>query len=341
MSSDLVLVTGASGFLAGHVILKLLGDGYRVRGSVRNAARGDNVRAVLEAHGADTAHLSFVELDLLSDKGWAAAMDGVDYLVHTASPFITHIPRHEDDVIRPAVEGTRRALEAALSSEVKRIVLTSSEAAVARGHGKGLGRPLTEADWSNVSAPDMTPYFKSKTLAEREAWAIMEKAGRRADLTVVNPGFILGPLLDTDIGTSGAVIRKMMSGKLPGSPDLNFTVVDVRDAAELHLRALKDERGFGHRLLASGETVGMRQLALALAEAFPAYARRLPTRRLPGVLLRLVGLFDADARAAVRSLGIRFFMEHGLAEMILGRPLVGWREAVVAMGATLVDQKLV
>ncbi len=341
MSSDLVLVTGVSGFLAGHVVRDLLGAGYRVRGSVRDARKGGHVRKVLEAHGADTSGLSFVTLDLMSDGGWQEAMAGVDYLVHTASPFVTHIPKDEGEIIRPAVEGTRRALAAALGTGVKRMVVTSSEVAVARGHGKGLGRPLTEADWSDVEAPDMTPYFKSKTLAEREAWAIMERAGRRDDLTVVNPGFILGPLLDADMGTSGAIIHKMMAGKLPGSPDLNFTIVDVRDVAALHVRAMTDPGAFGHRVLASSGSVGMRDIALALAEAFPAYAGKLPTRRLPAFLVRLVGLFDADARASVRSIGLRFEMEHGLAEEMLGRPLIGWREAATAMAQTLLDQQLV
>lgn len=341
MPSDLVLVTGASGFLASHVVMRLLAEGYRVRGSVRTAEKGEHIRAILERHGADTANLSFVGLDLLEDAGWGEAMAGVDYLVHTASPFITHIPAHEDDVILPAVEGTRRALEAALAAGVARIVLTSSEVAVARGLPTSPTRALTEADWSVVDGPGMTPYFKSKTLAERQAWAIMEDAGRKADLTVVNPGFILGPLLETDVGTSGAIIKKMMDGRLPGSPDLNFTIVDVRDVAELHVRAIDDERGFGRRVLAASRSVAFKEMADALAEGFPAYAKKLPTRRIPDFVVRLVGLFDADARGSVRMLGYRYDMEHTLAEALLGRPLVGWRDALLAMGRTLVDQKLV
>ena len=177
MSGNMVLVTGASGFLASHIILKLLSQGVAVRGSVRNAAKGEHISNILQRHEADTSKLSFVELDLMSDAGWQEAMQDVKFLIHTASPFITHLPKHEDEVIRPAVEGTRRALTAALSTGVERIVLTSSEVAVGRGHTKSPERILTETDWSDVDAPGMTPYFKSKTLAEKAAWTIIVTSG--------------------------------------------------------------------------------------------------------------------------------------------------------------------
>ena len=340
MPDKTALVTGASGFLASHIVLKLLSQGIAVRGSVRNASKSEHIRKVLQQHGADTSKLSFVELDLMSDAGWNEAMQGIRFLIHTASPFITHIPKHEDDVIRPAVEGTKRALHTALAADVERVVLTSSEVAVARGHAKSLDRILTEADWSDVNAPSMTPYFKSKTLAEKTAWAIMEDADRRNDLTVINPGFILGPLLEEDIGTSGAIIRKMMQGKLPGAPDLHFSIVDVRDAADLHIKAMTDERGFGHRVFAAGDTASFKQMAEVLAEAFPDYASKLPTRPLPNFIVRLVGLFDADARASVRSLGIKFELDHSLAETLLGRPLIDARTAITALGQSLIDQDL-
>jgi nucleoside-diphosphate-sugar epimerase len=340
MSDNVVLVTGASGFLASHIVLKLLSQGVSVRGSVRNTNKGDRIRKVLQKHGADTSRLSFVELDLMSDAGWQEAMRGVKFLIHTASPFITHLPKHEDDVIRPAVEGTRRALTTALSAGVERVVLTSSEVAVARGHVKSPERILTEADWSDVDAPGMTPYFKSKTLAEKAAWEIMEKANRLDDMTVINPGFILGPLLEEDFGTSGAIIRKMMRGQFPGAPDLYFSIIDVRDAADLHIKAMTDDRGFGHRVLASVSTVSFKQMAAILAEAFPQYAGKLPTRPLPNFVVRIVGLFDADARASVRMLGLSFELDNSLAEALLGHPLIEVRTAVTAMGQSLVDQNV-
>jgi dihydroflavonol-4-reductase len=340
MSGNVVLVTGASGFLASHIVLKLLSQGVAVRGSVRSAAKGEHIRKVLQRHGADTSNLSFVELDLMSDGGWQEAMQGVKFLIHAASPFIMHLPKHEDEVIRPAVEGTRRAIITALSAGVERIVLTSSEVAVGRGYTKSPERTLTETDWSDVDAPGMTPYFKSKTLAERAAWTIMEEAGRSEDMTVINPGFILGPLLEEDFGTSGAIIRKMMHGEFPGAPDLYFSTVDVRDAADLHIKAITDERGFGHRVFASDSTVSFKQIADMLAEAFPQYKRKLPTRPLPNFLVRFVGLFDADAGASVRMLGLRFELDNSLAKTVLGRPLIDVRSAVTAMGRSLIDLNL-
>lgn len=341
MQNKSVVVTGASGFLASHIILQLLSRGFDVRGSVRNAKKGDHIREVLERHGADTSRLSFVELDLMADAGWTDAMSGAGYLIHTASPFVTHIPKDENDVVRPALEGTRRALRAALASGIERIVLTSSEVAVTRPRDTSQSRVLTEADWSDVDAPSMTPYFKSKTLAEREAWSIMEKAGRRDDLSVVNPGFILGPLLEEDTGTSGAIIQKMMLGKFPGAADLHFSIVDVRDAAELHVLAMTDDRSFGHRVLAADATASFKDIAEALGADFPAYRAKLPTRRLPNFVVRLAALFDPDVRASVRSLGVRFEMDHGLARAILGRTMINWREAAKATAQSLIDMKLV
>jgi len=336
-----IFITGASGFLASHIILKLLALGYTVRGSVRSATRGDQIRKVLEKQGADTSGLSFVLLDLMSDDGWTTAMDGMGILIHTASPFITYIPTDEDEVIRPAVEGTRRALKAALRSGVERIILTSSEVAVAHGHSKSRKEVFTETDWSNLDASDITPYMKSKTLAEREAWAIMKDAGRVTDLTTINPGFILGPLLEQDIGTSGAIIKKMMSGKFPGAPDLWLSIVDVRDVADLHIASMRDSHAFGHRVLASNVSVSFCQIAKMVADTFPEHARALPTRKLPDFAIRLVGLFDEDARASVRLLGRRFDLEHERAEKILGHSLIGSEEAVVATACSLIEMGLV
>lgn len=337
MSDQTILVTGASGFLASHILLQLLEQGYAVRGSVRNAAKGDHIREVLQNHGADTSRLGFVELDLTSDAGWDAAMDGVDYLLHTASPFVTTSPKDPDEIIKPAVEGTRRALNAALRSNVKRIVLTSSMVAACHGHEKNRTTPYTEADWTNPSGKDVTPYILSKTLAEQEAWNIMEAANRREDLTVINPGFILGPLLEQDIGTSGAIIKRLMKGELPGCPRIYFSIADVRDAAELHLLAMHDPATFGHRVFAAGPSIEFIEVAKTLAEAFPAYAKKIPTRRLPDFVVRLVAMFDGDVKTAAMNLGRQHEMDKSLLEPLLGRPLIDTSEAIRSMGQSLID----
>lgn len=341
MSPQTILVTGASGFLASHILLKLLDEGNIVRGSVRSAAKGDHIRKVLEGHGADTTNLGFVELDLMQDAGWDAAMIGVDYLLHTASPFVVEIPKNPDELIKPAVAGTRRALKAALGADVKRIVLTSSMAAVCYGQEKLRAKPYDESDWTNPEGKDVTPYILSKMLAEQEAWKIMEAAGRRDDLTVINPGLILGPLLEDDIGTSGAVFKRMMTGGFPGSPDIYFSIVDVRDAAHLHVLAMLDEASFGHRILSAEPAISMQDSAKLLAKNFPSYAKKLPTRKLPNLLIRLLALFDSDVKTAALGLGHIRQLDKSRAEAVLDRALISTDEAIRAMGQSLIDQKQV
>ncbi len=341
MTEQTVLVTGASGFLASHILLQLLDTGYTVRGSVRGAAKGDHIRKVLEGHGADTTRLEFVELDLMQDDGWDAAMQGIDYLLHTASPFVTSAPKDPDEIIKPAIDGTRRALNAALRSNVKRIVLTSSMAAACHGHPKDRITPYGESDWTVPAGADVTPYILSKTLAEQEAWKIMEAAGRRDDLTVINPGFILGPLLESDIGTSGAITQRMMKGDFPGTPDIYFSIIDVRDAAELHILAMHDTAVFGHRVFSAGPSISMQEMAKSLAASFPAYAKKIPTRRLPNLLVHLIALFDGDVKTAAMNLGRKHQLDCPLAEPLLGRALISTEDAIREMGQSLIDLKQV
>ncbi|RYF88076.1 MAG: NAD-dependent epimerase/dehydratase family protein, partial [Caulobacteraceae bacterium] len=209
---DRVLLTGISGFLGGHVALQLLDAGYAVRGSVRSLGKADKVRATMARAGADVSRLEFVALDLLSDDGWAEAARDCRYLQHTASPFVLDIPADKMELIRPAVEGTERALHAALAAGVERIVLTSSTAAIAYGHDRSRTAPFTAADWTNLQGDHVPPYQESKTRAERRAWAIMDAAGRHDDLVTINPGGILGPLLDEDPGTSAALVSRLLDG---------------------------------------------------------------------------------------------------------------------------------
>lgn len=341
MTQQTVLLTGASGFLAGHILIRLLKEGYVVKGSVRNTAKGDQIRRVMERQGANTENLSFVALDLTNDAGWEDAMHGVDYLIHTASPFHTSMPKDPDEMVKPALDGTRRALNAALKAKVKRIVLTSSMVAVCHGHEKNRAAPYTENDWTNINGGDANPYIISKTLAEKEAWKIMEAAGRKADLTVVNPGFILGPLMDDDIGTSGAIIKRLMDRDIPGCPQITFSHVDVRDVAELHILAMHDEAGFGHRVIAANGPVEFVEMAHILVQAFPDFAKKIPNRRLPNFLVRLIALFDKDVKTAAQSLGYIHHMNKNLAEQILGRPLIPTEEAVRQTGQSLIDMKQV
>lgn len=336
--ADRVLVTGISGFLGGHLALDLLDQGYAVRGSLRSLDKADAVRATLAKAGADTSRLDFVALDLLSDAGWSEAMAGVRFLQHTASPFLLKTPRDPDDFIRPAVDGTRRAIAAALAANVERVVLTSSIAAIQYGH-KDYGRLLTEADWTDVHAPTTGTYARSKTLAERKAWELMDAAGRHDDLAVINPAAIFGPLLDEDPGTSATIVKRLLDGKLPAVPKLILSVVDVRDVAALHRDAMTNPAAGGRRCIASSGAYSMADLGRMLKPAFPD--RRVPTGELPNWLIRLVALFDRDLRDNMSEMGTAKRLDGQSGPARLGRPLISAADATIATGKSLVAHGLV
>lgn len=339
-TSDRVLLTGISGFLGGHVALQLLAAGYTVRGSVRSLDRADKVRATLAAHGADTSRLEFVALDLLADKGWDAAMSGVRYLQHVASPFVLEQPKDRNELIRPAVEGTRRAVSAALAAGVERIVLTSSIAAIVYGH-EHRSTPFTEADWSNLDSRRLTAYQESKTRAEQEAWRIADGFGARARLAVINPGAILGPLLDEDPGTSGQLALRLMDGSMPGTPRMTFSVVDVRDVAAAQVAAMIDPAAGGHRFILSDREMSLAEMSSAIRDGLDRPGVKTPRFELPDWLVRLVALFDRQIRDNTVELGTVRRVNGDRGRALIKRPTIAGPAATLATATSLYDHGLV
>ena len=338
--TDRVLLTGVSGFIGGHVALALLESGHVVRGSLRNMARDAEVRAGIAQAGGDVGRLETVVLDLTDDHGWREAARGCRYLVHVASPISVRPPEQRSDMVTPAVEGTSRAIAAALEAGVERVVLTSSVAAVSHGHPPERQGAFTEADWSRTEGVDVNAYSESKTRAELEAWSAMEEAGRRADLVAINPAIVLGPLLMADAGVSAVLVKRLLEG-VPFLPRMMLNLVDVRDVAALHVAALSAPAAGGRRLLAAAEPISFVELAEALRAACPEFARRIPRLSVPDWLVRLYALFDADARASLGGLrGGRTFDTSPAVE-VLGRAFLPARIAAGATARSLVAFGLV
>ncbi len=334
--SQTVVLTGASGFIAKHILLRLLDRGLAVRATLRTLSRADEVRAAVAPHLPPDAlaRLSFVGIDLESDAGWHEVMAGADGLIHTASPFPMVQPKDPDALVRPAVEGTRRALAAAAQAGVGRVVLTSSIAAIS-GTDLPAGRDrYDEALWTDASHPTVTPYILSKTLAERAAWDFA--AGHPAmRLTTINPVLVTGPPLDRHYGTSLGVIERILSARDPAVPPIAFGVVDVRDVAEAHVRALERPETAGQRIICHDETLWFADIAQAIKTALPA--RRIVTRRAPGWVLRLLALRDPSVRTILPALGRFDRIDNARARALLDLSFMPARESV-AEAARWIDR---
>ncbi len=331
--SSPILITGLSGFIARQTALQLLRQGRAVRGTVRRAAGG--LPALLARHGADVSRLEIVSADLAADAGWDAAVAGCRHVLHMASPYPLQQPRERMALVPEARDGTLRILRAARRAGVARVVLTSSLVAVQSGHPVQPGRLWTEADWSMDDSPTITPYQLSKTLAERAAWDEVQQGG--PELAVINPGFVLGPTLDGNGGTSAEVIALMLSGKYPAVPHLGLSTVDVRDVAAAHIAALTVPGAAGRRFIATEATLTLMQMAQCLAPAFPAYRSRLPKFTLPNAAVRLLAMFDRNVRTAVPELGKVETASNAAATEVLGIRFRPAAEAVVESARTLIE----
>jgi dihydroflavonol-4-reductase len=331
-----VLVTGGSGFLGGWCIVELLLRGYRVRTTVRDLSREAEVRAGVGAQVATDDRLEFFAADLGADEGWASAVEGCNYVLHVASPFPPAQPKDPDELIVPARDGTLRVLRASLDAGVERVVVTSSVAAVG-GSVSHSSVPLTEEDWTDADNPKLTPYTRSKTIAERAAWDFVKERGETEKLAVVNPGAILGPMLSGGRSFSLELIERLLKG-MPGTPRLGYSIVDVRDVADLQIKAMTATEAGGERFIAVGEFRWMSEVAAVLRERLGAAAPKVPKRSVPDLVVRGMAIFDPSVRSIVGQLGRKVEMSSEKAKSMLGwssRPI---EETIVDCARSMLDE---
>lgn len=335
-----ILLTGASGYIGKHITLQLLNQGYSVCASVRTSSKLAELKNAVLPHLKNPAqidsHLSFVELDLENDKGWKEALEGIDVLMHTASPFPIASPKDENDLIRPAVQGTLRALRAAKAAGVNRVILTSSIAAI---YGCDLSANkimFDETDWTNESHPiGKIAYTKSKSLAEKAAWDFIKTDNKELKLTTINPVMVLGAPLDNNFGSSISVIERILKGKDPLLPDLRFGIVDVKDVAAMHVAALKDDKTIGERIIASSETLSFIEMAKLIKTKYPK--SKVKTGKAPTLLIKFLANFDGEIKTILPMLGKEMKINNSKAKLLLGINFISAEDSVLDSASFLIQ----
>ncbi len=312
-----VLVTGGTGYLGGWCIVELLRRGYAVRTTVRNVSKTNAVRSAVASAGVDASGVEIVAADLSKDGGWDAAMAGVDFVLHVASPISPEGVNKADDYVRPAVDGALRALKAAVKAGVKRVVLTSSCASCAPTDTKS-DKLADETIWSDPKRQANDWYRLSKTLAEKAAWEFMRTEGGATQFVTVLPAAIFGPVLNKESRSSVTIIERMLNGAMPGAPNIGVCVVDVRDVAELHVRAMIAPEAAGERFVASGKFMWMHEITALLRERLGVRGDKAPTKRVPDIAVRVGALFNAQLKPVAQLLGRRVRYSSAKAERVLG-----------------------
>ncbi|KAL7947571.1 hypothetical protein V8C42DRAFT_318140 [Trichoderma barbatum] len=336
-----VLVTGGSGYVASHLILKLLQGGYTIRTTIRSLSKEQHVKTILQKAGAvHMDRLSFYAADLTEDNGWAEAVQGCSYVHHVASPFPAQAPKDENELIIPAREGTLRVLKAARDAHVKRVIFTSSFAAIGYG-GQDRQEPYSEKDWSVLDG--LPAYHKSKTLAEKAAWDFIEAEGGDLELSVVNPVGIFGPVLSDDMSSSIDLIKKLMDGSVVKCPRTYFNIVDVRDLADLHIRAMIDPAAKGGRFIAScdGKPLALIDVARIISQGRPEKARKVPTGEMPTWVVKLAAIFSPAARQVVPFLDVIRSLDNGKSKKYLGWTPRAAQDTILDTVDSLVDHHIV
>jgi nucleoside-diphosphate-sugar epimerase len=337
-NKETVLVTGGTGFVGLHVIYQLLQKGYKVKATVRDLNRKNEVFEALKTAGIKSADdLDFVKVDLLKDDNWDEAAKDCTYVLHVASPMPAVMPKDENELIRPAVDGTLRVLKAAKNAGVKRVVVTSNFGAV--GYSvKDPNTLITEKEWTDPNKKGLPAYHKSKVMAELAAWDFIKNEGGKLELAVLNPVFILGPSLGPDFSGSFHILEMLLSGAMKAVPNINFNIIDVRDVADLLIRAMINPEAKGQRFIAlAGGSISFPQIAEVLKRKLPNVSQKVTTKVLSDWIIRIAALFNAQAKGAAALLGINRKVSNEKARKVLGwKPIANNEEAIVAAVESMV-----
>ena len=335
-----VLLTGITGFLGSHTAIKLLEKGYHVTGTMRSLDREDEIQAIIHKHAGQTGALELAEADLLDDAIWSQLTAEKDYVMHIASPFPRTLPKNDEELVRPAKEGTLNILRSASRNGVKKVVLTSSTGAVYMGQKPGQRRrTFNEEDWTDpTNLKDTTPYFRSKTIAERAAWDFMENESHGMQMAVICPSLILGPILEKDFGTSANVVIKILQGAMPAVPKIGFGVVDVRSVADLHILAMEQDAANGQRFIGTAGYRTFKEIAKVLKGAYPK--RKIPQGELPDFIVRLVSNFDTSLKPILVGLGSRRELDFSKAVNTLSWKPISPDQAILACAESVLEHGL-
>ena len=335
---ETVLVTGGTGFIGLHCLQQLLDKGYKVRTTLRSESRKQEVMEAMKKHSSNCENLEFFIADLLNDDGWKEAVEGSKYVLHVASPFFLGEPENEDVFIKPAVEGTLRVLKACADADVQKVVLTSSFAAVGYGHPREK-EVYTEEDWSSVDG-EISPYAKSKTLAEKAAWDFVEnlEESKKFNLTVINPVAVTGPMLTSDIGSSNDFLLKLISGSMPACPKIHMGYVDVRDVAKAHIFSMTEEKTNGERIIVSENEMFFAEVGKTLNEAG---FKKSPTKEMPNFLVKIMSLFVGELKTLLSALNRKGDIDKTKAKSFFKWDYISTEQSVTETAQQLQDMGLV
>ncbi len=334
---ETVLVTGGTGFIGLHCLQQLLDKGYKVRTTIRSESRKQEVMDAMKKHSSNSENLEFFIADLLNDDGWKEAVEGSKYVLHVASPFFLGEPENEDVFIKPAVEGTLRVLKACADADVQKVVLTSSFAAVGYGHPREK-EVYTEEDWSSVDG-EISPYAKSKTLAEKAAWEFVEnlEESKKFELTVINPVAVTGPMLTSDIGSSNDFLLKLISGSMPACPKIHMGYIDVRDVAKAHIFSMTEEKTDGERIILSENEMFFAEVGKTLNEAG---FKKSPTKEMPNFLVKIMSLFVGELKTLLSALNRKGDIDKTKAKSFFNWDYISTEQSVTETAQQLQDMGL-